>query len=177
MKKIIGFIVIGLLFVQCGRDTNLKIAKNQLGTIGVNTSIEDLDNLFKNDSVVKLPENSDVVREYDVYDKEGNKLLVIRTKFIRDSIAGIEFIKIYSDKYKTENDISTASTFKDLVDNFSINKIEPSFNSAIVFIDELNATFALDKKDLNIGEFDMGKISQGQIPDMAKIQYITLWFE
>jgi len=49
----------------------LKIAKNQLGTIGVNTSIEDLDNLFKNDSVVKLPENSDVVREYDVYDNEG----------------------------------------------------------------------------------------------------------
>ncbi len=177
MKKIIGIIVIGLLFIQCGKDTNLKIAKNQLGTINVDSSIEDLDNLFKNDSVVKLPENSDVVREYDVYDKEGNKLLVIRTKFRRDTIAGIEFIKIYSDKYQTENDISTASTFKDLMDNFSINKIEPSFNSAIVFIDELNATFALDKKDLKIGEFDMGKISQDQIPDMAKILYITLWFE
>jgi len=108
---------------------------------------------------------------------KGNKLLVIRTKFRSDTVAGIEFIKIYSDKYQTENDISTASTFNDLVDNFSINKIEPSFNSAIVFIDELNATFALDKKDLKIGEFDMGKISRDQIPDMAKIQYITLWFE
>jgi hypothetical protein len=44
-------------------------------------------------------------------------------------------------------------------------------------VDELNATFALDKKDLKLGEFDMSKIRKDQIPDMAKIKYITLWFD
>ena len=86
-------------------------------------------------------------------------------------------MKIFSDQYETEKGVSTASTYKDIVENYSISKVEPTFNSAVVFIDEINATIAIDKKDLKLDEFDMRKISKDQIPDMAKIQYITLWFD
>ena len=98
-------------------------------------------------------------------------------KFQNDSIKGLELVKIYSGAYATESGISTSSTFKDIVDNYSINKIEPSFSAAILFIDELNATISLDKQDLNLDEFDMRKINQGQIPDEARIKNISLWFE
>jgi len=177
MGKIIKAIVLSLLLIQCSTETDKTIAKNKLGEIGPKTSIEDLDVLFKNDSITKIPVDADFIREYHVYDEEGNELLTIKPKYEKDSIIGIEFIKVYNDSYKTESDISTLSTYKDLADNYSIDKIEPSFNSAIVFVDELNATFALDKKDLKLGEFDMRKIRKDQIPDMARIQYITLWFE
>ncbi|MGA9270247.1 MAG: hypothetical protein WBV45_06460, partial [Lutimonas sp.] len=69
------------------------------------------------------------------------------------------------------------STFENVRGQYSIDDIEPSFSSAILFIDELNATISLDKKDLNIDEFDMREIREDQIPDRASILYITLWFE
>lgn len=177
MKKLIGLIVLGLLLIQCSEDPNTRIAKNQLGTINGKTSIEELDNLFKNDSVVKFPEESDIFRDYRVYNKEGNHLITVKLDIDNDSVKGIELIKIFNEIYVTEKGISTTSTFKDLLDNYSISKIEPTINSVIVFIDEINATMVLDKKDLKMTEFDMSKISQDQIPDMAPIKYINLWFE
>jgi uncharacterized protein YcfL len=177
MKKLIGVIVLSLLLIQCSSDKNTKIVKNQLGTINKNTSVEELDKLFSNDSVVKYPEGEDVFRDYRVYDKQGRELITIKFDINRDSIKGIELVKIFSEIYETEMGISTASTFKDILDNYSISKIEPTINSVIIFIDEINATLVLDKKDLKLKEYDMGKISQDQIPDMAPIKYINLWFE
>lgn len=177
MKKIITLLLIRLIFIQCNSKKDSIIAKNQLGKINLNTKISELDKLFKKDSIVKLPEESDVYRKYEIYNKEGTLLLIIKPKFRGDSLITIENIKIFSDKYNTEKGLSTASTYKDILDNYSISKIEPSFTSAIVFIDEINATVALDKKDLKLAEFDMNKIREDQIPDMAKIKYITLWFE
>jgi len=177
MKKLIGVIVFSLLFVQCSTDKHHTIAKNQLGTINKNTSEAELNKLFKKDSIVKLPEEASVFREYKVFDKEGKHLLTIKPEIKRDSIKGIQLVKIFSDHYETEKGISTASTYKDIVENYSISKVEPTFNSAVVFIDEINATIAIDKKDLKLDEFDMRKISKDQIPDLAKVQYITLWFD
>lgn len=177
MKKIITLLLISLIFIQCNSKKDSIIAKNQLGKINLNTKISELDKLFKKDSIVKLPKESDVFRKYEIYNKEGILLLIIKPKFRGDSLITIENIKIFSDKYNTEKGLSTASTYKDILDNYSISKIEPSFTSAIVFIDEINATVALDKKDLKLAEFDMNKIREDQIPDMAKIKYITLWFE
>lgn len=177
MGRIIKLIILGLIFTQCSTDTSKKISKNQLGEITGITSIEKLDILFKGDSIERIPNDSEYIREYNVFDSEGKKMLTIGPKYDRDSLIGVDFVKIYSSSYKTESDISTASTYKELSENYTIDKIEPTFSSAVVFVNELNATFALDKKDLKLGEFDMGKIRKDQIPDMAKIKYITLWFD
>ena len=112
-----------------------------------------------------------------VFDESGEPSLVFATRIQNDSIKALELVKIYSDYYVTEKGVSTASTFKDIAAQYSIEKIEPSFSSAILFIDELNATISLDKSDLKIDEFDMSDIRQDQIPDLARIRYITLWFE
>ena len=76
-----------------------------------------------------------------------------------DSIKGLELVKIYSSQYNTEKGISTSSTLKDVADNYSIDKIEPSFSAAILFIDEINATISLNKEDLKLDEFNMNDIS------------------
>ncbi len=177
MKKIISIIVLSLILIQCNSDKKYVISKNNLGKIHKKTTVAELDQIFKNDSVVKLPENIDVFNKYKVYDKTGQHLLTINLDVQRDSIKGVGNIKIFSHNYKTEKGLTTDSTFKDVIDNYSISKVEPFIALVIVSIDEINARIALDKKDLKINEFDMRKISKDQIPDMAKIKFITLWFD
>jgi len=177
MNKFIGLLLLSIIFVQCGQDKDTMILKNQLGKITKNTSIEELDKLFKNDSIQKLPVDTDMVREYRVFGQDGKTSLVFLTKVRNDSIKGLELVKIYSDRYMTEKGVSTKSTFKDVADNYSIDKIETSFSAAILFVDELNATVLVNKSDLNLDEFDMREIRADQIPDEAKINYISLWFE
>ena len=165
-----------LFLAQCSKEDNL-IRKKQLGDIVHSTSIEELDRIFAHDSVVKLPEGEALVREYKVFDEKGEPALVFVPRIENDSVKSLELVKIYSDYYVTEKGISTASTFKDVAGQYTIEKIEPSFSSAILFIDEINATISLNKSDLKIDEFDMSDIRQDQIPDLARIMYITLWFE
>ena len=50
MKKVIGFLFLSILLIQCGQDKDTLIIKNQLGNIDKNTTIEELDKIFKNDS-------------------------------------------------------------------------------------------------------------------------------
>ena len=177
MKKLIAVLVLATLLVRCGQDNNMLISKSQLGKINKNTSIEELDKMFKNDSIEKFTADSDLIREYRVFTTDGKKNLIFIPLRQNDSIKGLELVKIYSNIYTTEKEISTSSTFGEISGNYTINKIEPSFSAAILFVDEINATISLDKEDLNLDEFDMRPISQGQIPDEASVNYITLWFE
>ena len=177
MKNLIGLLFLSLILVQCGQDKDTLILKNQLGKIKKNTSIEELDKIFKNDSVEKYPSNSEIIREYRVFGINGKPDLVFTPLVRNDSMKGLDLVKIYSSRYITEKGISTTSTYKDIADNYSIDKIEPSFSSAILFIDEINATISLNKEDLGLEEFNMNDIRQDQIPDEAGIRYISLWFE
>ncbi len=177
MKKIISIIVLSLILIQCNSDKDFLITKNNLGKINKKTTVAELDKIFEHDSVVKLPKNLDVFNKYKVFDMSGHHLLTIKLDGNRDTIKGVDNIKIFSNLYKTEKGLTTDSTFKDIIGNYSISKVDPFIEIVMVSIDELNASIALDKKDLKINEFDMRKISKDQIPDMAKIKYITLWFD
>jgi hypothetical protein len=176
MIRTIAALFVILLFAQCAEEDHV-IKKKKLGEIDNNTTVSELDRIFARDSVEKYPEGDELIREYRVYDASGEPSLVFVTRVENDSIKSLELVKIYSSEYSTEKGISTASTFKEVKSQYSIDKIEPSFSSAILFIDELNATISLNKNDLKIDEFDMREIRQDQIPDLARIRYITLWFE
>lgn len=177
MKRILGIVLLTMLFAQCGQDSDLLIVKNQLGKIGKNTTIDELDKIFKKDSIEKFPLESETFREYRVFSEDGKPSLVFFPSIKNDSIIGLQLVKIYSGDYMTEKGISTTSSFGDVAENYSIDKIEPSFSSAILFINEINATISLNKEDLNLDEFDMSEIRQDQIPDEANIKFISLWFE
>ena len=68
------------------------------------------------------------------------------------------------------------STFKDINEHYLINKVEATLTSATLFIDELDATISIDKKDLGLNIFSREEISIEQIPDNAKIKYLIIWF-
>ncbi len=176
MKNIL-FLIIAVVFLQCSDKKSDLIIRGKVGEITKYTSEQELENIYKNDSIVKIPEDYDYVNEYAIFEKGGKQLLSVFPKFPKDTIIFVERVQVFSPKYTTEKEVSTSSTFSDIMTHYSVNQIDPTFTTALVYIDELNGTFALDKKDLGLDEFDMNKISKDQIPDLAKIKYITIWFD
>ncbi|PCI31328.1 MAG: hypothetical protein COB60_12030 [Flavobacteriaceae bacterium] len=188
LKKIIPFIIVALLFVQCNGNKSFEIAKGQVGNIHAETTIQELDALFTSDSLVKILSEGDLGNEiseylveddlYFVYSKlDKKKLLEIEPVNQHDSVSKIKSIQIFDPRFKTANGIGLHSTFQEINANCKINKVETTFTSAILFIDELNATIVIDKSELGIKDFSLQKVTLEQIPDLAKIKYFTVWFD
>lgn len=185
MNKLIKIFLIVLtsaLFFQCSNE-KFTIAKGKVGVLTTNTTIEELDKLFKNDSIVKVlsegqkgDEYFQDDDEYYVYEKGGKHLLTIVPKQQLDSTSTIKSIEIFDNRYKTEKGLDINSTFQQINANNTISNIETSFSSATLFIDDLNATIAIDKEELGLKGYDNQKISVEQIPDLAKIKSFTIWF-
>jgi len=177
MGRTLILLVVSLFFIQCNKEKEFKITRDQVGTITKNTTKKAIIELFKNDSLIMFPKDEKMVNEYIVYQNGGKHLLSIFPKMTADSVHMIERIHIYSPSYKTEKGISVASTYRDVAASYTFDKIDPTFTSAIIYLDEINGTIVLEKSDLGLAEDDLNKIQKEQIPDHARIKYITVWFD
>lgn len=185
MKKLFKSVLIAcisIIFVQCGKD-KFTIAKGKVGEITTETTIQELDKMFPKDSIVKILSEGDKTNyyfqdddKYEIYQKGGKHLLTIIPKEQLDSTSTIKSVEIFDERYVTENGLNIASTFNEINANNAISKIETSFRSATIFIDDLNATIAIDKEELGLTEFNMKKVSIEQIPDLAKMKSFIIWF-
>ena len=181
MNRVLSILILAVLFAQCKKENRNTIAKGQLGMLTSETKVNELEELFASDSLVANLGEGDFANaeydEYQVYEKGGKHLLTLIPKEQHDSTSTIESIQIYDKRYKTSKGLNFNSTFKDIIDNYTVNKVESTFSSAVLFVDELNVTIAIDKKDIGIREFGVQKVRLDQIPDLAKIKYFTLWFD
>ncbi|TVZ55148.1 hypothetical protein OD91_0392 [Lutibacter sp. Hel_I_33_5] len=186
MKKILNYVAIALiatLIVSCGNKDKFTIAKGKVGGLTTKTTIQELETIFKNDSIIKnLSEGSTGDNyfqdddEYLVYEKGGKHLLTIVPREQLDSTSTIKSVQIFDNRYKTETGLSLASTFLNVNNNNKINKVETSLASATLFIDDLNATIAIDKEELGLKQTSMQKVTPDQIPDLARIKSLVVWF-
>ena len=103
-------------------------------------------------------------------------MLTIVPKEQLDSTSTIKSIQIFDDRFKTTTGLNIRTSFSDIRANNTIDKIESSFYSATLFIDELNATIAIDKEELGLKTFSIQKVTVEQIPDLAKIKSFIVWF-
>ena len=186
MKKIICILFITFLFIQCGKENKYLIEKGKVGYLTKDAAVFELSTIFENDSIVsnlssESTGNEDLLflaksDEYQIFSILGKKLLEISPMKQNDSLSKIKSIQIFDRNYKTDKGISLQSTFKDINENYMVNKVETTLTSATLFIDELNATISIDKKELGINPFSREEITIDQTPDMAKIKYFTIWF-
>ena len=114
--------------------------------------------------------------KYLIFEKGGKHLLTIIPEEQLDSTSTIKSVEIFDDRFKTKTGLNISSSFQEVNANNTISKVESSFLSATLFIDDLNATISLDKEDLGLKEFSTQKITKEQIPDLAKIKSLTIWF-
>lgn len=191
MKKICylsGVLFLLLLTTQCTRENRFLIDKNRVGIVTNEHKISDLESLFSSDSlVVRLSEgdlgdeDSKYLQdddEYLVYSKENGKLLLtIVPKIQLDSSSLIKYVEINNSAYNTHKKLNLNSPFKDINSKYTIDKVETSLFSATLYIDELNATIAMRKKDIGVSEFSTELVKLDQIPDMANMNHFTVWFD
>jgi hypothetical protein len=184
-KKIIYVFIASFFFIQCAKKNNFLIEKGKVGPLTEKTTVNDLSSIFAKDSIVAIlyvdkeidkrlfsVEND----EYLIYSKKGKLLLEIVPTNLNDKLSGIKSIQIFDYNYKTSKGISLQSTFKDIKKHYQVNKVETTLTSATLFIDELNATISIDKKEMGMNSFSRAEVAIDQIPDAAKIKYFTIWF-
>ncbi len=103
-------------------------------------------------------------------------MLTIVPKEQLDSSSSIKSIQVFDDRFITKSGLNIRTTFSDIRANNTIDKIESSFSSATLFIDELNVTIAIDKQELGLKAFSNQKVTLEQIPDLAKMKSFIVWF-
>ncbi|MDB2385494.1 hypothetical protein N9V96_03380 [Polaribacter sp.] len=185
MKKLIVSIitVCFLAIVSCSKSNKFEIEKGKVGEITTKTTVEELKKIFKKDSIAtSLSEGAlgdNYFQEDDkylIYEKGGKHLLTITPKQPLDSTSTIKSIEIHDNRYTTETDLNLDANFVKINANNNINKIESTFSTAILFINDFNATVTITKEELGMREFSTQKVSLEQIPDLAKIKTFVIWF-
>jgi len=177
-------VVMFLLFtVRCTNNSKFKISKGKVGNITMKTTIQELNTIFKNDSIVKnLSEGAQGNNyfqeddEYFIFEKGGKLLLTILPNEQLDSTSTIKSIEIHDERFKTVTGLNINSSFSEINVNNSINKIERTFSSAMLFLDDLNTTITIDNDELGLKEFSSQKVTKEQIPDLAKMKTFIVWF-
>jgi len=183
LKSISILLLSTLVFMACNSSAKFEVSKGKVGKLNAKTQVKDIRNLFKNDSVVvnlsegALGDNyfSDE-DEYKVYEKGGKHLLTITPKEQLDSTSTIKSVEIFDERFEAESGLHLKSTFAEINLNNNISKVESTLTSATLFIDELNATLAIDKQELGLKPFSTQKVTLDQIPDLAKIKTFVIWF-
>ena len=181
-KSIYYILVITLSAISCQKEADpFLIDKQHVGLLTDSTQVKDLNLAFPNDSIVKFVDGDEFSKnknEIEIYEKGGKLLLVLDPSQPMDSTAVIKTVQIMDSRYKTQKNVSSLSTFKDINDNYTITKINNLINSIVVSVDDINASFTIDKKELPANlRFDMDlKIEKIQIPEKAKIKYFFIYW-
>ncbi len=183
MKKTLSILALCIGLFSCSKQ-DTTIALNKVGGINNTTTVQDLKHLFKNDSIVSRLSEGDLGNTYSsdddthlIYAKGGKLLLAVAPVSPLDSVSKIKNVTIYSDAYKTNADVTIASTFNDVNIHHTIEKLEATFSYVTVFIKDINATATLKKQDIGLKAFQTGSIDKSQIPENASLNSLTVWFE
>ncbi|MBD0825021.1 MULTISPECIES: hypothetical protein [Aestuariibaculum] len=181
MKKLIlSITALSLLFASCGKTQDpFEVSKQHVGLLTDSTLVKNLKTVFINDSITEIFNDNGfmgVGKSIEVFDKAGKKLLILNPEYKSDTTAVVKSVQIIDPRYKTDKNITTKSTFKDINGSYKISRIDNLINSVVVSVNEINASFTIDKKELpaNI-RFDMNlDIEAMHIPDNAKIKYFFI---
>ena len=88
----------------------------------------------------------------------------------------IKTVQVFDERYTTEEGINLNSTYKDITEAYEISRIETLISSIVIFVDDINAYFTIDRDELP-GElrFNMdAKVTGAEIPNDAKIKYFMI---
>lgn len=182
MKKLI-FPLLSVLLISCEKEEDpFLITKDSVGHLTKDVQINELDSLYANDSLVRDVTESEYFsssNEIRVYDNTGKQMLLLEPVQAFDSTSTVGYIQILDPRFETAKGLGTQSTFKDIVENYTISRIENTLSAAVIFIDDLNIYITIDKKELppELRYDTETKIQASQIPDDAKFKYFMIGWE
>ena len=182
MKKIfLSALIFSILLTSCKKEQDpFLIGKHNIGLLTDSTQVKDIATVFSKDSIVTNSSAgmfiSSVNTDIEIYEKGGKKLLILSPATPNDSTSYIRSVRIIDPRYKTKENITISSTFKEISNNYEISKIDNMLGAIIVYVKDINAMLTIDKKELPANmRFDTNlKIEAIQIPDKTKTKYFFL---
>lgn len=184
MKKTLLIIgIVSLAFIQCGKDSDPFLIKNgSIGNLNNEIKIKQIDSIFAADSIVKInssPNALETQGEVEIYEKGGKQLLLLSPDDEANPNSTIKNIQVFDSRYKTEKGLTSASTWKDVKANYTVDNIETTINAVVIFLKETDVYLTIDKKSLPEElRYNMDlKVEASQIPDDAPFKYFMIGWE
>jgi hypothetical protein len=184
MKKSLAILFLTGIFFSCEKmeeNDRFLISKDRVGFLTKDLQVRQLDSVFQEDSIVA--KNSRELfggqNQITVYGKDGKAMLLLDPVQSFDSTSTIGNIRIIDGRYQTELGLGVNSSFKDIMSNYDISRIENTLDAAVVFIDKINAYVTFDKENLP-GKFQNNtnmNIEVSDIPETAPIEYFWIGWE
>lgn len=171
---------LGFLMTQCAKKSDpFAIASGSIGNLTKEVQMKELDSIFAQDSLVKLNPIEGALGtqgEVEIYDKTGNKLLLISPEDESDPESKISNIQVFDGRFKTDKGLGPESTYGDVKKNYTVSGVQNAINSVVVFLKDSDIYLTIDKKQLpeNIRYNYSAKIEETQIPDEAKFKYFMI---
>ena len=184
MRKI--FIVTAILAItfmaQCTeeKDTTFLITNTSVGKLDKISLVRDLGVIYDQDSVVRDTLKLSLglgTRNINIYEKGGSHLLTLTPS--TDSIPKIQNVRVNDPRFKTDKGIGLNSTFKDIKEKYTIQKIVTSINNIVIFVKDSDVYFTIDKSELpdSLRYVSSPNIDAVQVPENAKIKYLMVgWY-
>ncbi|UAB79983.1 hypothetical protein INR76_07490 [Marixanthomonas sp. SCSIO 43207] len=182
-KTLLACFVASVLLFSCDSEKDpFAIGEGSIGNLDKTIQMKEVDSIFATDSIVKLNPIENALGtqgEVEIYDTDGNKLLLLSPEDENDPNATITNVQVFDSRYKTEKGLNSASTFKDVKTNYTVSKVETTINSVVVFLKDSEIYLTIDKKELpeNLRYNPNAKIETSQIPDDAKFKYFMIGWE
>lgn len=179
MYKSLLLLALICIVSSCNNEQDpFQISKHNIGLLTDSTQVKDLKIIYSNDSIVNYTGSdfTGIVNDIDIFDSNGIKMLSLSPRNPKDSSSYIKSVHVIDGRFQTNKNLSTLSTFKDINNNYKITRIDNLINTILVTVNELNASFTIDKEELPANlRFDRTlKIEATHIPDNAAIKYFFL---
>lgn len=174
---------IALLFTNCAQEKDpFVIGDAALGRLTKKTQIRQVDSIFAQDSIHKLSTIENLLGtqgDVEIYEKGGNKLLLLSPENESDPNSTITNIQIFDNRFKTAKGLHLGSTFGDLKANYEIANVQTTISSVVVFLKDSDIYVTIDKKQLpeNVRYNLSAKVEVTQIPDAATFKYFMVGWE
>ncbi|MGB3345477.1 MAG: hypothetical protein WBA61_16325 [Aequorivita sp.] len=186
MKKTLALVAVILtvtVFVGCGKDSDPFLIKDgAIGNLTHEIKMKQLDSIFTNDSIVKInssPNALETQGEVEIFEKGGQKLLLLSPENETDPNSTITDILIFDSRYKTEKGLDRTSLFKDFKENYKIGSIQRILNGVLVFLDDSDIYLTIDQQYLQeeVRYNPDVPLEANHILDSAPIKYFRIGWE
>lgn len=160
---------------------NFHISENRVGIFSKGMTISDVYNTIPKDQIKKKVGYGefadDTFYDYEIYDSNGEKILILTPKQSGNTNSKINRILILDNRFQTTEKIGLNSTFGDLAKYYSTNKISPDMEHIVLDVNHINAWFTIKKTELQDGWWNEKGIDESKIPNTAKFDGISIWWK
>lgn len=160
---------------------NFHISESRVGIFSKGMTISDVYNTIPKEQIKKIVGYGefadDTYDDYEIYDSNGKKILILTPKQNGNTNSKINRISILDNRFKTTEKIGLNSTFGDLTKYYSTDKISPDMEHIVVDVEHINAWFSIRKTELQDGWWNGKGIDKSKIPSNAKFDGITIWWK